>query len=58
MAIHFDVKEPRGVFKDFYCSSLIDDNDAISARKTHMPSLADISNLLSIGFRLNPDPIY
>lgn len=56
-AVHFEIQEPQGIFKDFYCSSIIDDYDALSARKTHLPSLGDMSNLLSVGFRLNPDPI-
>ncbi len=56
-AIHFYVKEPRNIFKDFYCSAVTDDFDGLSARKTHLPSLAEMSEVLSMGFRLNPDPI-
>jgi len=56
-AIHFEVKTPRNIFKDFYCSAITDDFDGLSARKTHLPSLAEMSEVLSMGFRLSPDPI-
>lgn len=56
-AMHFEVTAPKNIFKDFYCSAITDDFDGLSARKTHLPSLAEMSEVLSMGFRLNPDPI-
>lgn len=56
-SVHFDVLEPRGIFSDFYCSTIIDDFDSLLSRKTHYPSLSEIDALLGIGFKVLPDPI-
>ncbi|MEZ4814516.1 MAG: hypothetical protein R3A80_04830 [Bdellovibrionota bacterium] len=56
-AIHFEVQYPRNLLKEMYCSEIVDDLDGLDMKKSHLPSLDEISSLLSIGFKLSPDPI-